>query len=106
MKKFCKILGRIAVVAAAVAGGFAVYKKFFAPEDTFEDLDDDFDDDFEEDLDTAERGYVSLNSAEEAAEEVKEAAEEVAEEVKEAAENVTETVSEAAEEVKEDLTEA
>lgn len=105
MKKFFKVLGRIAVIGAAVAGGVAVYKKFFAPDDSFDDLDDDLDldDDFEEDLDPAERGYVSLSSAEE---EVKEAAKDVTEEVKEAAENVAETVSEAVEEVKEDLTEA
>ena len=39
MKKFLKILGRLAIVGAAIAGGVAIYKKYFAPEDTFDDLD-------------------------------------------------------------------
>ncbi len=105
MKKFLKILGRLAVIGAAVAGGVAIYKKYFAPEDAFDDLDEDLDDDFDEDLDTAGRGYVSLNAAEEAAEDIKEAAKDVAEDVKEAAKEAAETVADAAEDVKKDLTE-
>ena len=106
MKKLLKFIGTIAAVSAVVAGGVALYKKYFAPEEDFSDLDDDFDDEFEdEDLDNesqSERGYVSLNNA---AETVKEKAVDVSETVKEAAKDVKETVTEAAEEVKETVTE-
>lgn len=106
MKKLLKFVGTVAALSAVVAGGVALYKKFFAPEEDFSDLDDDFDDEFEdEDLDSdtqAERGYVSLNNTAEA---VKEKAEDVGETVKEAAEEVKETVADAAEEVKETITE-
>ena len=33
MKKFFKVLGCLAAAGAAIAGGIALYKKFFAPED-------------------------------------------------------------------------
>ena len=70
MKKLLKFVGTVAALSAVVAGGVALYKKFFAPEEDFSDLDDDFDDEFEdEDLDSdtqAERGYVSLNNTVEA----------------------------------------
>lgn len=101
MKKLFKFVGTVAALSAVVAGGVALYKKFFAPEEDFSDLDDDFDDEFEdEDLDSephAERGYVPLSNA---AETVKEKAEEAGEAVKEAAEDVKETVADTAEEVK------
>ena len=66
MKKALNLVGALATLSAAVAGGIALYKKFFAPEDDFSDLDGDLEDEFEEeDLDAgetpAERGYVSLN---------------------------------------------
>ena len=107
MKKLVKFVGTVAALSAAVAGGVALFKKFFAPSEDFSDLDDDFDDEFEEeDLDgetpAGERGYVSLNKT---AETVKEKAEDAAETVKEAAEEVKETVADAAEEVKETVTE-
>ena len=106
MKKLLKFIGSVAVISAAVAGGVALYKKFFAPEEDFSDLDDDFDDEFdEEDLDedpSTGREYVSLNNA---AKTVKEKAEDTADTVKEAAEDVKETVAEAAEDVKETITE-
>lgn len=107
MKKFFKFVGTVAALSAAVAGGIALYRKFFAPEEDFSDLDDDFDDEFDdEDLDdeapAGERGYVSLNKA---AETVKEKAADAAETVQEAAEEVKETVADAAEEVKETVTE-
>lgn len=105
MKKFLKILGRLAIVGAAIAGGVAIYKKYFAPEDTFDDPDEDLDDDFEEDLDTAGRGYVSLSSVEEAAEDLKEAAQEVAEDVKDAAREIAEDAADAADAVKKDIAE-
>ena len=99
MKKLFKFVGTVAAISAVVAGGVALYKKFFAPEEDFSDLDDDFDDEFEEeDLDSephTERGYVSLNNT---AETVKEKAEEAGETVKEAAEEMKESVTEAAEE--------
>ena len=123
MKKLFKFAGAVAVIGAAVAGGVTLYKKFFAPEDNFEDLDDDFEDDFEdEDLDFVshtERGYVPLSTAaketaasvgetvvgaaKEAGETVKEAAKEAGETVKEAADQVGETAAEAAKEVQETL---
>ena len=65
MKKLFKFVGTVAAISAVVAGGVALYKKFFAPEDH------------------TERGYVSLNNT---AETVKEKAEEAGETVKEAAE--------------------
>ena len=107
MKKFFKFVGTVAALSAAVAGGIALYRKFFAPEEDFSDLDDDFHDEFDdEDLDdeapAGERGYVSLNKT---AEEVKEKAEDAAKTVKEAAAEVKETVADAAEEVKETVTE-
>lgn len=102
MKKLLKFVGSVAVISAAVAGGVALYKKFFAPDEDFSDLDDDFDDEFEdEDLDddsTAGREYVSLNNT---AKTVKEKAESAADTVKEAAEDIKETVAEAAGDVKE-----
>ena len=106
MKKLLKFVGTVAALSAVVAGGVALYKKFFAPEEDFSDLDDDFDEEFEdEDLDSdtqAERGCVSLNNTVEA---VKEKAADAGETVKEAAEDVKETVADAAEEVKETITE-
>ncbi len=70
MKKVFKFLGTAAAVGAAVVGGIAVYKRFFAPAEDIADLDDEFDDEFDdEDLDSepvpAERGYVSLHSSSE-----------------------------------------
>jgi len=91
MKKFLKVAGTLLAIAAAVAGGIVLYKKFFAPDENLDDFDDDLDDDFEEDLDGSERCYTSLHNV---AEEVKEAAEEIVEEAKE-------EVAEAAEEIKE-----
>ncbi len=103
MKKLFKCAGVLAAAAAAVAGGLALYKKFFAPDEDLTDLDEELEEEFEEDLDAVpERGYVSLSGAAEAAEDVaedvKEAAEAVAEDVKEAVEDVAEDVKEAAEE--------
>lgn len=106
MKKVFKILGRLAVVGAAVAGGVAIYKKYFAPEDTFDDLDEEPEDDFEEDLDTAGRGYVSLSSAEETAEHAKEAVKDAAEDVKDTVKDIKEDVKEAAQEIAGDIKEA
>ena len=114
MKKFFKVVGSLAVVGAAVAGGVALYKKYFASEDILDDFEDELDDEFEEeDLDASTRGYTTLNNVAEAAKEVasdvKEAAAEVAEEVKEdaaeIAEEVKEDAAEAVEEVKETLSE-
>ena len=103
MKKFFKFVGTVAALSAAVAGGIALYRKFFAPEEDFSDLDDDFDDeDLDDEAPAGERGYVSLNKT---AEEVKEKAEDAAKTVKEAAAEVKETVADAAEEVKETVTE-
>ena len=48
MKKLLKFVGTVAALSAVVAGGVALYKKFFAPEEDFSDLDDDFDDDADE----------------------------------------------------------
>ena len=80
MKKFFKVVGSLAAIGAAVAGGIALYKKFFASDEILDDFEDELEDEFEEDLDTSERGYVHLNNAAEA---VKDAAEKVAEDVKE-----------------------
>lgn len=110
MKKLFKCIGTLAAVAAAVAGGLAVYKKFFAPEEDLDDLDEELEEEFEEDLDAPKRDYVSLNTcaekvekaAEEVTEEVKEAAKDIAEEVKETAKEAVETAAEAAEEIKEE----
>ena len=53
MKKVFKFLGTAAAVGAAVVGGIAVYKRFFAPAEDIADLDDEFDDEFDdEDLDS------------------------------------------------------
>ncbi len=81
MKKLLKFVGAMAALSVAVAGGVALYKRFFAPEEDFSDLDDDFGDEFEdEDLDRelrSERGYVPLDhtakTAADSAEDVKEA---------------------------------
>ena len=96
MKKALKFVGALATLSAAVAGGIALYKKFFAPEDDFSDLDGDLEDEFEEeDLDAgetpAERGYVALNHLNDAPE-----AEETAEPEDEKAEAATETQAETA----------
>lgn len=74
MKKALKFVGALTALSAAVAGGIALYKKFFAPEDDLSDLDGELEDEFEEeDLDAdeapAERGYVSLNHLNDAPEE-------------------------------------
>lgn len=65
MKKIFKAVGFIAVTAAAVAGGLALYKKFMKSDEDFDDFDDfddeDFDDDFS-DLDIENRGYTTINS--------------------------------------------
>lgn len=71
MKKIAKLLGVIAAVGAAAAGGAALYKKFFSAEDVFVDSDTDPEDasaNEEPDSDnakTAERSYVSLTPTEE-----------------------------------------
>lgn len=66
MKKFGKFIMTLAVIGGAAAGAYAVYKKYFAADDT-DDFDEDFDDDFEDDTEdteeTAGREYVSLNPA-------------------------------------------
>lgn len=63
-KKLGKALGFVAVAAAAVAGGIAIFKKFNKSDndiDDFEDFDDDdFDDDFS-DMDIENRGYTSIS---------------------------------------------
>lgn len=63
LKKLFKAVGYVAVGAAAVAGGMALYNKYKKSDDDFEDLDDfdddDFDDDFS-DLDIENRGYTSI----------------------------------------------
>lgn len=66
MKKLAKIFGAVAAIGAVVAGGAAIYRKFFAQPADLDDLDDELEEEFDdEDLDadapTAERGYVSLN---------------------------------------------
>lgn len=98
MKKLFKFVGSIAAIGAAVIGGVAVYKKFFAPQDDFDDLDEDLEETFEDESEEGTRGYVSLSS-------VEEKAEDAAEDIKDAAEEIAETVADAAEEVKEDVTE-
>lgn len=106
MKKFLKVVGSLAAVGAAVAGGIALYKKYFAQDDILDDFEDELDDEFEEDLDTPGRGYTTINNV---AEEVKKEAAEIVEEVKEEAaevvEEVKEEAAEIAEEVKETLSE-
>ena len=102
MKKFFKVVGSLAVVGAAVAGGVALYKKYFASEDVLDDFEDELDDEFEEDLDDTGRGYTTLNNV---AETVKEAAEEVKEEAAEVVEEVKEEAAEVAEEIKETVAE-
>ena len=63
-KKLGKAFGFIAVAAAAVAGGMAIYKKCQGNDEDFDDFedfdDDDFDDDFD-DLDIKNRGYTSIS---------------------------------------------
>ena len=63
-KKLGKALGFVAVAAAAVAGGMAIYKKCQGNDDDFDDFedfdDDDFDDDFD-DVDIKNRGYTSIS---------------------------------------------
>lgn len=66
MKKFAKFLTSLVVIGGAAAGAYAVYKKFFAPEDLEDDFDEDFEDEFEDEEDEEEsskREYVSLNPA-------------------------------------------
>lgn len=107
MKKLLKAAGALTAVAAAVAGGFALYRKFFAPEEDFDDLDEELDEEFEEDLDAPGRGYVSLTPSAEKTEEtvpeekaatvddvLKGAAESAAEKVKAAMEQTTEESAE------------
>lgn len=109
MKKVLKLLGGLAILGAAVAGGIALYQKFFCPED-YGDLDDELEDAFEdeEEDETAERSYVHLDSTCEgaaaeaektakAAEEAEAAADAVAEEAKETVANIEETLAAAAE---------
>ncbi len=62
MKKLFKFVGILAAGTAAVLGGLALYKKFFAPDEDFDDMEDDTEDIFEEDLDASGRGYVSLSN--------------------------------------------
>ncbi len=73
MKKFFKVVGGLAVIGAAVAGGLALYKKLFAPKDDFDDFDD-LEDSTEEEAEVSDRGYVSLNPSGE--EDAKESTEE------------------------------
>ena len=66
MASFRKFLTYTALTAAAVAGGYVIYKKLTKKEDDFEEEfddfdDDDFDDDFD-DLDMETRSYTSLSS--------------------------------------------
>lgn len=67
-KKLGKALGFVAVAAAAVAGGMAIYKKCKGSDEDFDDFedfdDDDFDDDFS-DMDIENRGYTSISPEEE-----------------------------------------
>lgn len=67
-KKLGKALGFVAVAAAAVAGGMAIYKKCKGKDEDFDDFedfdDDDFDDDFS-DMDVENRGYTSISPEEE-----------------------------------------
>ncbi|MFG6327284.1 MAG: hypothetical protein K1W00_10580 [Lachnospiraceae bacterium] len=66
-KKLGKVFGFIAVAAAAVAGGMAIYKKCQGNDEDFDDFedfdDDDFDDDFD-DMDIKNRGYTSISPEE------------------------------------------
>ncbi len=66
-KKLGKALGFVAVAAAAVAGGMAIYKKCKGTDEDFDDFedfdDDDFDDDFS-DMDIENRGYTSISPEE------------------------------------------
>lgn len=98
MKKFFKFVGTLAALGAAVAGGIAVYKKYFAPEDDFDEFEDEFEDDFDEDLDVPKRSYVPLPPAEDAGD-ATEAAED-ADDATEAAEDAGDA-TEAAEDAKE-----
>lgn len=68
-KKLGKFLVCSALIGTAVAGGVALYNKFKASNDDFDDDSfdfDDFDDDFDDEADIAsvkeesERGYVSI----------------------------------------------
>lgn len=71
MKKFLKFIAGTVAVAAAAAGAFYAYKKFFAKDNLGEDdeLDDDLDD-FELDDDEEDEApiktpeYVSINPTE------------------------------------------
>ncbi len=67
IKKLCKCVGFVAVAAATVVGGMALYNKFKKSDEDFDDFDDfddeDFDDDFA-DLDIENRGYTALNTDE------------------------------------------
>lgn len=65
MKKFFQVLGVLAVIGGAIAGGYVLYQKYkekFSSDDDFDEFDDfeDFDTDFAEA--EADRGYTSLNT--------------------------------------------
>lgn len=69
MKKFFKVVGSLAAIGAAVAGGIALYNRYFASEDILDDFEDELDSEFEDDLEeeeVSERSYTTLvNNTEE-----------------------------------------
>lgn len=72
LKKIFKFLLWVAGIAAAVAAGLFIYKKFFAVDDDFDDEDfDDYDDYDEEDFEPVKREYVPITLDKEEAEEAK-----------------------------------
>ena len=61
--KFTKFLSFTAVLSAAAAAGYVLYKKHADNKGLIDDFDDDFDDfddDFD-DLDSEDRGYTSIH---------------------------------------------
>lgn len=60
-KKILKFVLWVAGIAAAVAAGLVIYKKFFELDDDFDDDDfDDFDEYNEEDFEPVKREYVPI----------------------------------------------
>ena len=61
MKKLFKFLFFLAGIAAAVAAGLLIYKKFFEIDEDYDDEDfDEFDDYDDEDFEPVKREYVPI----------------------------------------------
>lgn len=96
--------------AAASAGAFYAYKKFFAPKAQEDDFDNDIDEfDFDEDEDDS-REYVSLNidpeEAKEAAEDAVDEAKDIIDDIKDEAKDAFEDVKDTLDDVKDDIKDA